>query len=311
MQIFRQKTEVIKDNNTVLTIGTFDGIHQGHFQILNKVKEIARRKNSRTVFVTFDPHPRKVISEDYDLKLLTSLQEKIEILESYGIDYLFLISFTKEFSRLTSAEFFLEYIINTVGLSDIVIGFDHHFGKDRSGDIKTVRTLGDEYGFNVSVVEPFSVEGENVSSTRIRNALNAGDLLKANKFLGRYYSFKGKVVKGDMRGRELGFPTANLELIDEDKLLPALGIYAVKITLGGQNYLGLLSIGKRPTFYNSDHIVPEVFIYDFDKEIYGEELKAELVERIRDEYKFSGADELIAQMNKDKEAGIKIFNKVI
>jgi len=229
MQIFRHKSEVKKNRNTVLTIGTFDGIHLGHSRIIDKVKEIALGKNCRSFFVTFDPHPRKVISRKNDLKLLTSLNEKIEILEKHDIDGLFIIEFTREFSRLSSSEFFLEYIVGTVGLSDIVIGFDHHFGKDRSGDIETVKELGKEIGFGVTVVEPYSVDGETVSSTKIRNALITGDIAKANRFLGRYYSFNGMVVKGDMRGRQLGFPTANLELTEYDKLLPALGIYAVEI----------------------------------------------------------------------------------
>ncbi|RPI66189.1 MAG: bifunctional riboflavin kinase/FAD synthetase [Ignavibacteriales bacterium] len=311
MQVFRHKKEIKKDNNTVLTIGTFDGIHQGHSQIINKVKEIAGEKNSRSFFITFDPHPRKVISKNYDIKLLTTLPEKIEILNNIGIDGLYIIRFTREFSRLTSTEFFREFIIDTVGLSDIIIGFDHHFGKDRSGDIETVKALGAEYGFNVTIVEPYSIDDDTVSSTKIRNALSTGDLKKANKFLGRYYSFNGKVIKGDMRGRELGFPTANLELTDDDKLLPALGIYAVEIVLDEMKYYGLLSIGKRPTFHNSGHIVPEVYIYNFEKEIYGEVLKVNLVERIRDEEKYSDADELIKQMNRDKQEGLRIFNKVI
>lgn len=311
MQIFRHKSEVKKNKNTVLTIGTFDGIHLGHSQIIDKVKEIALGKNSRTFFITFDPHPRKVISQKNDLKLLTSLNEKIEVLEKHSIDGLFIIEFTREFSRLSSTEFFLEYIIGTVGISDIVIGFDHHFGKDRTGDIETVKELGERYGFDVTVVEPYMVDGETVSSTKIRSALISGDVAKANRFLGRYYSFSGKVVKGDMRGRKLGFPTANLEMTENDKLLPALGIYAVEVIIGGKKHHGLLSIGKRPTFHNSGHIVPEVFIFEFNENIYDEIIKINFVERIREERKYSDAEELIKQMKLDKLEGQKIFNKVL
>jgi riboflavin kinase / FMN adenylyltransferase len=311
MQVFRHKSEVKKDKNTVLTIGTFDGIHLGHQQIIKKVNEIALRKNSRTFFVTFDPHPRKVISENYDLKLLTLLNEKTELLEKFGIENLYIIEFTKEFSRLTSREFFLEYIIDTVGLSDIVIGYDHHFGKDRSGDIKTLEILGSEYGFEVTAVDPYSIDNETVSSTKIRKALAAGNLPAANDLLGRYYSLTGKVVKGDMRGRDLGFPTANLELLDESKLLPAVGIYAVEVILKTGRFFGLMSIGKRPTFYNSGKIVPEVYIYDFKSEIYGEIMTVNMIERIRDEEKYSSAEELIEQMEKDKLKGLEIFSKII
>jgi riboflavin kinase / FMN adenylyltransferase len=311
MQVVRKKSEVRKDKNTVLTIGTFDGIHSGHQQIIKKVKEIGSGNSRRTFFITFDPHPRKVLSGRNDIKLLTTLQEKTELLENFGIENLYIIEFTKEFSQLTSREFFKEFIIDTVGLSDIVIGYDHHFGKDRSGDIKTLYELSREYDFNVTVVEPFKLDGEAVSSTKIRKALESGDLPKANSYLGRYYSFRGTVVKGDMRGRGLGFPTANLELEDESKLLPALGIYAVEIILGEEKFYGLMSIGRRPTFYDSGKIVPEVYIFDFDREIYGETLLVHMVERIRDEEKYTSAEELIEQMEKDKRKGLEIFSKII
>jgi riboflavin kinase / FMN adenylyltransferase len=311
MQVFRHKSEVIKDKNTVLTLGTFDGIHLGHQQIIQKVKEISAEKNSRSFFITFDPHPRKVISENYDLKLLTLLPEKKELLENFGIENLFIIEFTREFSRLTSGDFFLEYVIKTVGLSDIVIGYDHHFGKDRSGDIRTLEKLGKEYDFRVTAVEPCNVDNEAVSSTRIRKALGSGDLHLANRCMGRAYSLQGKVIEGDKRGRGLGFPTANLELQDESKLLPALGIYAVEVILGEKRLFGLMSIGKRPTFYNSGRIVPEVFIYDFDREIYGETMRVNMVERLRDEEKYSSAEELVEQMKKDKQKGLEIFSRII
>jgi riboflavin kinase / FMN adenylyltransferase len=308
MQVFRHKSEITKDKNTVVTIGTFDGIHLGHQQIIEKVKEIAEQKNSRSVFVTFDPHPREVISGKDDIKLLTLLPEKVSLLESYGVDNLYIINFTKEFSQLTSREFFLEYIINTLGVSDAVIGYDHHFGKDRSGDIKTLEQLGTEYNFEVTAVDPFTINGEVISSTKIRKALHSGDVKIAADFLGRYYSIEGVVVSGDKRGRELGFPTANLELNSASKVLPALGIYAVEVLRGNETYPGLLSIGNRPTFYNSGKIVPEVYIFDFKEEIYGETLKVNLVERIRNEEKYSSAGELITRMQKDKEEGIRILS---
>jgi riboflavin kinase / FMN adenylyltransferase len=310
MQVFRHKSELSKDQNTVLTIGTFDGIHLGHREIINKVKQIASGKNSRTFFITFDPHPRQVLSTNFEMKLLTLLPEKIELLESYGIENLFIIPFTREFSQLSSKEFFLEYIIGSVGLNNIVVGFDHHFGKDRGGDFKTLEELGSSNNFGVTVVDPYTVDGEIVSSTKIRKALSSGDMEKANKYLGRSYSLEGKVISGDRRGRELGFPTANIELNSSEKLLPALGIYAVEVLIENRKFKGLLSIGKRPTFYDAGVIVPEVFIFDFDEDIYGRSLKIKLIERIRDEQKYSSAEELIAQMNRDKTEGIRILNKL-
>lgn len=310
MQIFDDPLKITKDKNTVLTLGTFDGIHLGHKKIIERVNKDAAEFNGRSFLVTFYPHPRSVISKDFELRLLTTQKEKISLLESLCVENLLIINFTKEFSQQTAEEFFLNYIINKIGLKEIIVGYDHHFGKGRGGDVLTLKEMGTEHNFNVVQINAFDVNGESISSSKIRKALNEGDVQKAALYLGRYYSFNGLIIEGDKRGRELGFPTANIQMENPDKLLPEIGIYVVKVNVKNGEHFGLLSIGKRPTFYNSGKIVPEVYLYDFDKNIYNEEIKVELIERLRGEEKFSSAEELVKQMNKDKENGLKILSKI-
>ncbi|MGE5806570.1 MAG: bifunctional riboflavin kinase/FAD synthetase [Ignavibacteria bacterium] len=309
MKIYNDISETDSNKNTILSLGTFDGIHLGHKQIIKTVVEKASLNDCRNFLITFNPHPRTILSKDNKVKLLTTTEEKISILESLGIQNLLIIKFTPEFSQINAGEFILNYIIKGIGLREIIIGFDHHFGKGRSGNKETLRKFGENYNFIVSEIGECKINGETVNSTKIRKALDNGDLESANSFLGRYYSLTGNVVAGDKRGRKLGFPTANIK-VDNDKLLPALGIYAIEIIVDGNKFCGLLSIGRRPTFYDSGEIVPEAFIFDFNKDIYGEKISVNLVERIRGEEKFSSADELIAQMKKDKETGFEIFSRI-
>jgi riboflavin kinase/FMN adenylyltransferase len=310
MKIFKQLSEIERDPNTVLTIGTFDGIHLGHQEILRKLLDRSRMHNARNMLITFHPHPRKVISKVDDLKILSTPDEKISILKMLGLENLFIINFTNEFSQQPPIEFFKDFIINKIGLKEIVIGHDHKFGKGREGTSETLKKLGSEFQFGISVVDEFKLNHEIVSSTKVRNALLAGEIANANILLGRNYSFSGVVVAGDKRGRLLGFPTANARLDDNDKLLPGLGIYAAEVIVENQKYEGLLSIGKRPTFYANGEIVTEVYIYNFDKNIYNEKIEISVLEKIRKEEKFSSSGDLIAQMNKDKDAGMKIFNRI-
>lgn len=311
MRIFDDVSNISKDENTVLTLGTFDGIHLGHKKIINKLKKRASTINGRSLLITFNPHPRKVVNSGNGIKLITTNKEKIKLLDEQGIENLLLINFTKEFSQLTSEEFIKKYLLDKIGLREIVIGYDHHFGKGRSGDVNTLRKLGIEYGFDVTMVDALKVENENVNSTAVRKALQEGNIKRVNQFLGRKYSFSGVVVEGDKRGRTLGFPTANIEIDDQDKLLPSFGIYAVNIFVDNEKYNGLMSIGIRPTFYSEGTMVIEVYIYDFSKDIYGSEVTVEVVDWIRGEEKFTSADDLIDQMHRDKEKGIEIFKKVI
>lgn len=309
MKIYKDLSQLEFNKNTVLSLGTFDGIHKAHKEIIDKVIEKASADNCRSLLITFYPHPRSIISKDSSLKLLTTTTEKISLLESLGISDLLIINFTEEFSKLTADDFILNYIINGTGVREIVIGFDHHFGKGRSGNKETLKKFGEKYNFTVIEIGECKINGETVNSTKIRKALERGDIESANTFLGRYYSLTGKVVAGDKRGRELGFPTANIK-VDIEKLLPALGIYAVEAVVDNEQFFGLLSIGRRPTFYNAGEIITEAYLFDFNRDIYGKEITVKLIERIRGEEKFNTADELIIRMKKDKEAGLEIFGRI-
>jgi len=310
MVIFKSLDKIKHDKNTVVTLGTFDGFHLGHQQIVRSVLEKTKKYGGRNILITFDPHPRKIVSTKNHIKLLSTLSEKIEILSRLGIENLFVINFTKEFSQQTPEQFVTKYLVEGMGVKEIVIGYDHHFGKGRGGNFDLLNSLGEKYNFVITPVEEFKVGEETVSSTKIRNALLDGNVSKANEMLGRHYSFNGKVVKGDGRGKILGYPTANLKIENEDKLLPAIGIYAAQCSVNGKWYNALLSIGSRPTFSSNGRVIPEIYILDFDKDIYNIELLIKVIQRIRGEEKFNSAEELIKQMDKDKETGLKIFKEV-
>ena len=282
MEIICDLEKIEKDKKTVITLGTFDGIHLGHRKILEMLVEKSAALGGRNVLVTFNPHPRSVLVKDKKVRLLSTLDEKIPILESVGVHNLLILNFTIEFSQKTSYEFIKEYLVDKIGVNEIVIGYDHHFGKGRDGNESSLRKMGEEFGFKVSLVEAVCIDNITVSSTAVRNALSEGDILLANKLLGRNYSFSGVVVHGDKRG----------------------------MIVENINYFGLMSIGKRPTFYESGDVTTEVYIMNFSKEIYGQNVTVNIIERIRDEEKFSSVDELIAQMKKDEEKGLEIINKL-
>jgi len=310
MRIYRDLTEVKYDENSIVTLGTFDGVHIGHKKIIGEVVKKAAELGGRSFVITFYPHPRKVILGDNQLKLLNTPAEKAALLESLGVENLLIINFTKEFSQLSPDEFIDKIIIKTIGAKEIVIGHDHHFGKGRGGNINFLTDKGKKDGFDVSVVPEYKLNDTGVNSSLIRKALEAGNIANVNKYLGRYFSFTGKIVKGDGRGRELGFPTANLKTDSDEKLLPGIGIYAVELFIEDEKHIGLLSIGRRPTFYEEGELVTEVYIFHFDKDIYGKDMTVKVVERIRGEQKFSSADELIERMNIDKKMGLEILNKL-
>ncbi|RPI59273.1 MAG: riboflavin biosynthesis protein RibF [Ignavibacteriales bacterium] len=257
MQVFDSIKDLTKNKNTILTLGTFDGIHPGHLKIIDKLVDCSKEKGCRNVVITFHPHPRTVLGSGNNVKMLTTQEERRALLEKHGVENFLTINFTKEFASLTAEEFIYDYLVNGIGLSEIVLGHDHHFGKGRSGNVELLKNIGAKEKFSVTTVDAFYVNDEVVSSTKIRNALIDGDLKKANSLLGRNYSFSGTVIGGDKRGRELGFPTANIKLSSQEKLLPAIGIYAVRVLLGNETHIGLLSIGKRPTFYNAGELVTE------------------------------------------------------
>jgi riboflavin kinase/FMN adenylyltransferase len=311
MKIIKDLAEITRDEKSVITLGTFDGLHLGHQQIVNEVIEKSKQISGKNFLLTFEPHPRKVIPGRNDVKLLSTLEEKIEILEKLGLENLFVINFTTEFSKQSPEDFVKKYLIDGIGLKEIVIGYDHHFGKERDGNFELLQKMGKRFSFSVRLIPEFSVEGETISSTKIRNALLAGDVVIAGKMLGRFYSFKGLIVRGDGRGRKLGFPTANISVDDQDKLIPAKGIYAAECVVENKKHFGLLSLGSRPTFHKDGEIIPEFYIFDFDKDIYDQVMQVNLVEKIRDEEKFNSVEELIIRMKKDEVIGRKILNKLI
>jgi riboflavin kinase/FMN adenylyltransferase len=307
MKIIKDLSELKRNEKSVITLGTFDGLHLGHQQIVETVIRKSKDIGGSNFLLTFDPHPRKIIPGRNDIKLLTTLNEKIEILEQIGLENIFVINFTIEFSRQTPEEFVKKYLVNGIGLKEIVIGYDHHFGKGRDGNFELLQELGKKFNFHVTLIPELSVDEETISSTKIRNALLEGDVVKAKKMLGRFYSFSGKIIRGDGRGRQLGFPTANISIASEEKLIPAKGIYAAECIVENQKHIGLLSLGSRPTFHKNGEVIPEFYIFDFDRDIYGRIMQVNLVERIRDEEKFNSVDELIARMKKDEEIGRQIL----
>ncbi|RJP62230.1 MAG: bifunctional riboflavin kinase/FAD synthetase [Ignavibacteriales bacterium] len=310
MKVFNNIEQISKDVNTVLTIGTFDGFHIGHQEIIRSVVETAGKQNSRSFVITFEPHPRSVVSKDYDVKLLTTINEKLELFEKAGIENVLIIDFTMEFSKLTAEEFVSRYLVNKIGINSIILGHDHKLGKDRAGGEDKIKELGAKYNFNVVPVSAVQIDGEIVSSTKVRNALLNSELDKANKFLGRDYSINGKIVEGAKRGRTLGFPTANINPDNPNKIIPSNGIYFVECFIRKQKYFGLLNIGTRPTFDDSAKVILEVYLYDFAGDIYGEDISVILLKRMRDELKYNTKEELIAQMENDKQNGIELIKNI-
>lgn len=310
MKIYTDNSEIKTEKSKIATVGTFDGVHQGHLNIIELLISKAKELNGKSILITFDPHPRTVVSGGFKNQLLTTLDEKVELLNKLGVDEVLVINFTKEFAQLTYEEFIKEIIVYKVNAEHIIIGHDHKFGKDRNGNEDKLRELAEKMNFYVSAVEAKKVDNEIVSSTKIRNALTEGRIKEANKYLGWNYYFSGKVIKGAKRGRLLGFPTANIELLDENKLIPKSGVYAVKCYLKDQIFFGVMNIGNRPTFNDIDYIIIEVHLINFDKFIYDEIIKIEFIERIRDEQKFEGRESLIEQITKDKKQAEKILYKI-
>ena len=300
MKVYRSLQEYEKGYHTVATIGTFDGVHLGHRKILQRLKDSAQQINGETVLISFHPHPRLVLfPENNPLRLLQTLEEKIRLLEEFGIDKLLLIPFTKEFSRTPSKAFVQDILMDTVGISKIVIGYDHHFGKNRTGNIDELREMSGGFGFSVEEIPAQAIDNANISSTKIRNALLSGEIQTANTYLGYPYSLSGKVVHGEKQGRELGYPTANIDPLDSWKLVPSNGIYFVKVYHQSQTYFGMMSIGVKPTMGEFERSI-EVNIFDFDEDIYDQTIRIDFLDYIRGEEKFDSLPELVQAIDGDK-----------
>lgn len=308
MNVYYGIQEFKKLENAVVTSGTFDGVHLGHQKILKRLNEVAELTNGESVVITFYPHPRSVISPDNQIvKLLSTLEEKIELLEKSGVDNLLIVSFTREFSELSSEEFIQKILIETIGTKTLVIGYDHRFGKNREGGFDYLKLNKEKYGFGIEEISRQDIENVGVSSSKIRKALQEGDVPSADHFLGRNYSLSGVIVKGKQLGRTIGFPTANIQVREIAKLIPSDGVYAVKVYYNDEAFGGMLNIGNRPTVDGTFQTV-EVNIFEFDQEIYGEKLTIEFLQKIRNEQKFNGLDELKTQIAKDKITCKEILN---
>jgi riboflavin kinase/FMN adenylyltransferase len=291
---------------TVVTVGTFDGVHLGHREVLSEIVRRARVSGRRSVLVTFEPHPLRVIRPQQAPQLLTPLAEKTPLLAESGIDYTYLLEFTRELQGYPARRFVTEILLGQVGMRELVMGYDHGFGRGRDGSVDTLRELGAELGFGVDVVEAVTVEGGAVSSTRIREALGAGDMAAAARLLGRPYALRGEVVHGTHRGREVGFPTANLRIESPEKLLPPEGIYAVHGRVGEARLPGLLHLGPRPTFAGVPPSV-ELHLLDWSGDLYGQQVQVDLCRRMRGIEAYDSAEALVAQMHRDAAEGRAIL----
>ncbi|WP_322971414.1 bifunctional riboflavin kinase/FAD synthetase [Faecalibacter sp. LW9] len=299
MEVHRLIENIKTIKNPVLTLGMYDGVHIGHQTIINQLNQIADEIDGESVLLTFDPHPRMVLQPNCDLKFIYTLDEKEDALNRLGLDHLIIHPFTKEFSQLTSLEFVRDLLVNQIKIHTLVIGYDHHFGKNREGNYEQLEILSKEYGFQLVQIEAVDCDDIAVSSTKVRKALTEGNIDYVNKALGCNYPLSGVVVHGDKIGRTLGFPTANLR-VNNLKIVPAHGVYSVNVFVKDKKYLGLLSIGVRATVTNSQELRIEVNILDFNKDIYGKTIRLEFLDKIRDEKKFNSLDELIEAMNNDK-----------
>ncbi len=313
MQVHFQTENLPLFRNAVLTIGTFDGVHTGHTAILDKVKSEALSCNGETVVITFHPHPRRILSNADAPALLTSLEERIDRFNAIGIDHLVIVAFDPVFSALSANDYIQEFIVNLFHPKIIVIGYDHRFGQGRTGDYALLKQMGTTYGYSVCEIPEKMLDASRVSSTHIRHALLDGDLATANTLLSYPYQLQGEVIEGDKLGRTLGFPTANLALHDSDKLIPASGVYAVKVELNQNGLIrhetGMMNIGYRPTVNGRERRI-EVHIFNFDEDIYHQTLKVSLIAYTRKEMKFSGLEALKQQLSKDRDSIAAMLEKI-
>jgi riboflavin kinase/FMN adenylyltransferase len=305
VKIYRDLASFTQVKNSVLTIGTFDGVHLGHRIILKKVNEIAKKIGGESVLLTFYPHPRKVLFGDDSLKLINTIEEKAELLKDEGIEHFIVHPFSREFSRLNAFEYVRNIIVNSIAAKVVVVGYDHHFGRNREGGMEQLLEFAKLFEFEVREISAEQIDNVKVSSTKIRSAIEEGNIEQANLFLTRPFSLSGIVVKGDEVGRTMGFPTANIQL-SKEKILPKNGVYAVDVYVSGKKLRGMMNIGVRPTVNISDEQRVEVNIFDFNQDIYGEHIKVEVLKKIRNEKQFASLDELKNQIQNDKLMALNV-----
>ncbi len=293
----------------MVTIGTFDGVHIGHQKIIERLVQEAKSSGKKSVLLTFFPHPRMVLQKDMSIKLINTIDERATYLEKLGLDYLIIHPFSKEFSRLTALDFVRDILVNQLNTAKLIIGYDHHFGKNREGNIEQLTEYSHLYDFTVEEIPAQDIDAVSVSSTKIRKALANGHLKTANDYLGYNFSLTGKVVNGKQLGGKIGFPTANIDVAENYKLIPKTGVYVVKSMINGITVYGMMNIGYRPTV-DGEHQTIEVHFFDFDQNLYDQKLTIELLYFLRNEQKFDAVPDLISQLKKDKKTSLNYLKTI-
>ncbi|GAA3752341.1 MULTISPECIES: bifunctional riboflavin kinase/FAD synthetase [Flavobacterium] len=307
MKLFHSINDFQSTKKTILTLGTFDGVHIGHKKILERITQNTENGKYESLVLTFFPHPRMVLQEKSEIRLLNTIDEKVKLLEATGIENLIVHPFNESFSRLTAEEFVRTILVDKFQIQKIIIGHDHRFGRNRTANIDDLIAFGIEYGFEVEQISAEEIQDVSVSSTKIRKALNEGNMALANEYLGYSYFLNGTIVKGKQLGRTIGFPTANIHIEEDYKLIPKIGVYVVKAVVNKETVYGMMNIGFNPTV-NGDKQTIEVHLFNFDKDIYDQNIEVSLLHYIREEQKFSSLDALKAQLNQDKIDSLAFIN---
>jgi len=300
--------EFLQKKDAVITIGTFDGVHVGHRKIIKRLVDSAKKNNLKATVLTFFPHPRMVLQQESDIKLINTIEERKQILKNTGIEEIVVYPFTKEFSRLTAQEYVQSILVKKLQAKRVIIGYDHRFGRNRTADINDLKKLGKQFHFEVEEISKEDIEEVAVSSTKIRKALENGELQKANTYLSEPFMLTGKIVKGKGLGKQLGYPTANLQIEEHYKLIPKGGVYVVSSVIDKKKYYGMMNIGTNPTVGGKEQTI-ETYFFDLDKNLYEKEISINLLTRIRDEQNFNDVDELISAMKEDEEFSFNFLKK--
>ena len=309
MIVLRDLFKVKLDKPSVATIGTFDGVHLGHKKILKSLISNSNETDLNSVLITFDPHPKKVINPNSKIELINTTEEKIDILKNLGLDYLIIHEFSKSFSNI-DAEEFVKILIEKLKIRKLIVGYDHRFGKNRNADINDLKKFGKKYSFEVIEISPFDIDEINISSTKIRNSIYEGKIEICKKYMGFNFKLFGKVVKGMSRGNKIGFPTANIVVIDKDKIIPKNGVYLVSSKIDNKLYYGMMNIGYNPTFGNQEKSI-EVNYFDYNSNLYNKTLTIEFIKYMRDEIQFNSVNELIKKLNNDRDYCLKYIKSII
>ena len=300
MQVFENILEYKPSRESIVTIGTFDGVHIGHRKIITDMVAKGEKENLLSILLTFFPHPRMVLQKDSNIKMIDTINEKKNIFKKLGVEVLIIQPFTKDFSRMSAIKFTRDILVNSLKVSKLMIGYDHRFGRNREATVKTLKSFGLDYNFKVDEIPAQDIESISVSSTKVRKAIRSGDFKLVNKFLSRPFNLSGKIIKGDELGRKIGYPTANLKIFEKYKLKPQNGVYLTRTKLKKQTYFGMMNIGIRPTISAKNNQI-ETHLFDFNGNLYGHEMTLEILEKIREEKKFKSIEKLKIQLDVDKK----------